>query len=184
MVGFGRGSWLVGGIRCRPLSDRRLRPRPGQGSPYPFAERICPWRSRRCDQASGAEAARQAWRAVLGHGVVAELGKFLRDEVVSPQRILLPHPADQGSGIGSDGWSAGRSLGTTSRSTVVTLPGKIFFAPGASDVSFRSAWWGATARYGDEIGFRLIILRGTRGAMWMRGGPFPDILLVADVSPL
>ena len=60
-----------------------------------------------------ATAPRQIRGSVLGHGprgdVVAELGKFSGDDVLAPQRILLPHPADEGSGVGIDGWSANRT---------------------------------------------------------------------------
>jgi hypothetical protein len=45
--------------------------------------------------------------------MVAELGKLPRDEVLSPERVFLPHPADEDPGVRVDRRSADRTPGTT-----------------------------------------------------------------------
>jgi hypothetical protein len=44
--------------------------------------------------------------------MVAELGKLAGDDVLTPERVLLPHPADQGSSVRIDRWAPYRSPGT------------------------------------------------------------------------
>ena len=47
--------------------------------------------------------------------MVTELSEFCSDNVLSPHRILLPHPADEGSGVRIDGRVTSRSPGTMSQ---------------------------------------------------------------------
>jgi hypothetical protein len=67
---------------------------------------------------------------------------------------------------------------------VVTLPGKALLVRGRLMFPFGVLGWDPSARYGVEIGFQVIYLRGTVGAMWMSGQSTPGILLAVDVGLL
>jgi hypothetical protein len=67
---------------------------------------------------------------------------------------------------------------------VVTLPGWAFLVRGRLMFPFGVLGWDPTARYGVEIGFQVIFLRGTVGAIWMPGHSTPGILLAVDFGLL
>jgi hypothetical protein len=79
--------------------------------------------------------------------MVTELGEFPCDDVLSPEWILLPHPADQGSGVRIDGR-------TTDRSARSVPPEQPPERPVPSDHGLRPDDGNGVDRGGKQLGHR------------------------------
>jgi hypothetical protein len=104
--------------------------------------------------------------------MVAELGKLTGDAVLTPERVFLPHPPDQGSGVRIHGWATDRTTRATTLEELLegTVPSQKRLWADDSDSSEERGKRLGHARDGEPI-------TGLESRVW--GGPLEDDDLLA-----